>query len=312
MFKNGDTVCFFGDSITAQGKFIQRVYNYYLKTLGIKLRMYNFGVLGDCAKNAIKRIEMILNKKPSHVVMMFGMNDVERDLYSPLLTDGVTDDIIAKRRGAIDCCVEYQKQIADIFISHGAKVIFCRPTLYDEERDIECENRVDVAHALYEIGERLESAAKIYDADVINYSQPFLIAQRNAIHKGATLINDDRVHPNELGHMAMAKIFLSQQEANIDSNLDIEALREFSNADYSIDELRKLETELLLNSVNFIEYCVFINSSVAENEKDDLLKKINLPEIAGYIQTYYEQRDNRRKLEEEIEDIVTRLSSDKK
>lgn len=314
MFKDGDVVCFFGDSITAKGTYIQRIYNYYLRTLNIKVKMYNFGVPGDCAKNAADRVNRVLEKKPAHVVMMFGMNDVERDLYCPSVNPVITDEVIKRRRAAIDKSVESQKEIANIFISRGVNVIFCRPTLYDEERVTECENNIGVAHALYEIGERVEAYAKSINADIINYSLPLLEAQRKAICIGETLIGDDRVHPNDMGHIAMAKIFLAQQGANVDLNLDTQSLKEFADVKYSDEELRKKEIENILKGVNYIEYCLLINAHVEDENKDAYLKEKEVEwqgVVAEYIRTYFTERGNRKKYEKEIDDITDRLIAEK-
>ena len=75
-FKDGDRVCFFGDSITHAGFWIRRIYDYYRNTLGVKLEMYNCGVSGNHGFHAVARMEKsLLNFEPNVVVIDFGMND---------------------------------------------------------------------------------------------------------------------------------------------------------------------------------------------------------------------------------------------
>ena len=70
-------VCFFGDSITHDGTFIKELYQHYLnsdKEMG-RVEMYNVGISGDRASQALKRVDdELMYYDPDIVVMMFGMN----------------------------------------------------------------------------------------------------------------------------------------------------------------------------------------------------------------------------------------------
>ena len=76
-FEENSTVCFFGDSITYNGLWLRRIYSYYRNVLGKKFELYNCGVPGSTATEALGRMdEALLNFHPTDVVIMFGMNDV--------------------------------------------------------------------------------------------------------------------------------------------------------------------------------------------------------------------------------------------
>lgn len=56
VFKDGETVCFLGDSITHGGRFHSFVYDYYLTRFPERtIRFVNAGVSGDSAGGALGR-----------------------------------------------------------------------------------------------------------------------------------------------------------------------------------------------------------------------------------------------------------------
>ena len=107
-FENGSRVVFFGDSITARGTWMRRVLEYYRKNTDIRFEMYNAGVSGDNATNATSRIyDTVLSYEPTDVVVMFGMNDVERNYY----TEFPSDTAVTERRAMIDICLKKIKEL---------------------------------------------------------------------------------------------------------------------------------------------------------------------------------------------------------
>ena len=77
-FSKNAVVCFLGDSITARGRWICRVLDYYRKVQpGCTLKTFNCGRSGGNATVAVKRmVTDLFPYKPTDVVIMFGMNDV--------------------------------------------------------------------------------------------------------------------------------------------------------------------------------------------------------------------------------------------
>ena len=68
-FTKDSTVCFLGDSITANGGWIRRIYDYYRLERKIPCRLYNCGVPGDRAEHALWRLEeTVFCYEPTDVV----------------------------------------------------------------------------------------------------------------------------------------------------------------------------------------------------------------------------------------------------
>jgi lysophospholipase L1-like esterase len=83
LFKDGETVCLLGDSITARGATQTIISDYYLTRFPDRtVRFVNAGRSGDSAGGALGRVqEDVIAKKPTSVSIMFGMNDVNRGSY---------------------------------------------------------------------------------------------------------------------------------------------------------------------------------------------------------------------------------------
>ena len=77
MFKDGDRVVFFGDSITAGGSYHRFLSDYYLtRCPDADIRFFNAGVGGDNSFGALRRFtDDVAARHPTAVSVMFGMND---------------------------------------------------------------------------------------------------------------------------------------------------------------------------------------------------------------------------------------------
>ena len=84
MFKNGDVICFLGDSITASGLWESEVYQHIRRHTDIKC--YNCGISGGTAALASEYLHSYcLIKNPTHIFIMFGANDINIPLYEKKL-----------------------------------------------------------------------------------------------------------------------------------------------------------------------------------------------------------------------------------
>jgi len=77
-FRDGDRVCFVGDSITKQGGYHAQILLFYATRLPeVRVQMWNCGIAGDTAAGGVKRYDWdIAPHKPTVVSIMMGMNDV--------------------------------------------------------------------------------------------------------------------------------------------------------------------------------------------------------------------------------------------
>lgn len=82
-FRDGETVCFAGDSITQDGTYIELLNNYYQSRYPERrVRLVNCGVGGDTLFDLIPRLESdVLAHKPDWIFVMIGTNDMNRRLY---------------------------------------------------------------------------------------------------------------------------------------------------------------------------------------------------------------------------------------
>ena len=89
-FNNGERVLFLGDSITRAGGWHSIISLFYeTRFPERRVTWLNAGISGDTATGALKRLKWdVLDRKPSRVVIMFGINDVNIFQYDGLDTPG--------------------------------------------------------------------------------------------------------------------------------------------------------------------------------------------------------------------------------
>lgn len=89
MFRDGDRVVFFGDSITAGGNYHRFLSDYYLTRFpDADIRFFNAGVGGDNSAGAVRRFaDDVAARRPTAVSVMFGMNDFGFRCYNDTETE---------------------------------------------------------------------------------------------------------------------------------------------------------------------------------------------------------------------------------
>ncbi|MFZ2641836.1 MAG: SGNH/GDSL hydrolase family protein [Verrucomicrobiia bacterium] len=213
-FKDGDRVCFIGDSITHGGGFgyhSQIVLFYATRFPQMRIGYWNCGISGDSAAGAIKRYAWdIAPHKPTVATIMLGMNDVSRGLYA-METSG--SKIEAQRQGAIENHVANMADLAELLAKDGSKLIFITPSIYDQTGTQKTENLFGVNFALGTCGYEARKLASKYNAGVAEFH--LLLSRLNAVGQAKdpnyTIIGPDRVHPGAPGHLVMAYAFLKAQ-----------------------------------------------------------------------------------------------------
>ena len=104
-FEPGDRVCSLGDSITKGGSYHQLLEIFYAVRFPDRTTdFFNCGVGGDRANAILSaqrfRLETdVLGHNPTVIVVMLGMNDVERNLYRPQADNESTQ---AARKAALE------------------------------------------------------------------------------------------------------------------------------------------------------------------------------------------------------------------
>mgnify|MGYP004465558853 FL=1 len=205
VFNKNDRICFFGDSITAAGDWIGMIADYLIDNRKeLKLLPFNCGVAGDNATDAMERMYCdCLQYFPDHVVVMFGMNDICRELYGDNFSSGENERY---RHEKIEKYRHSMEKLFSILTQSGIHIIACTPTLYDELQETQSENLRHCNEGLLKCRDIVLSIAEEKGIDVVDFSGKWLEMRENEPKK--IIVCQDRVHPNKDGHRVMAETFL--------------------------------------------------------------------------------------------------------
>ncbi|MBQ4527968.1 MAG: hypothetical protein II998_07845 [Clostridia bacterium] len=294
MFKDNDVICFLGDSITAAGLWMGEVYQLLRKKY--KIKCFNCGVAGGSARKAVQYLHCeCLIRNPDYVSIMFGINDINRDLYDDELEG--QEDLPQKKADAIKLCISKYAEIVDEIVKSGATPIICIPVPYDEvtvsdEKIYRCQCAMD------ELEIAFRALAEKYDCPVVDFKKAFM----PKLGKEG-IMNTDRVHPTPHGHHIMAQTFLCDL-GEIDSP-DYDSSFEFEDWNK-----KRYDAEQKLHCVNFVEYAGMFDAGWALGKTYEEKKQIakerydECEDKTTFIPTayldYIENIDNRSRMLGEI------------
>lgn len=291
-FDKDSVVCFLGDSITANGGWIRRVYDYYRLEKKTPCRFYNCGVPGDRADHGMWRLEdTVLCYKPTDVVVAFGMNDCG---YSTYLEEPLTDRDIMERRRVLDNSINSLRCIAEHCDKRGIRVTFCTPTLPDELMESDTPIYYGAAAALIELSLRIRAVAEETGADLIDFTFPFRDVTLKLYKKGQTLVCSDRVHPLPEGHELMARLFLKGQGFAVTVPESWEELHDLVAVPHDDWEERRYRLETEANCNMYAEW----DFGFGKKSPEAMAAAIELgldaeerPYIRQRLETYMSRRD---------------------
>ncbi|MFO1096153.1 MAG: sialate O-acetylesterase [Planctomycetaceae bacterium] len=196
--RDGDTVAFMGDSITAARTYGKHIENYtLLRYPDRKVRFINVGIGGDTAAGGLARLERDVFK--NHVTLLtvaFGVNDIGWGFYAD---DSHRQTYLDSIRGIVKACQE-----------QGVRVYICSAAITGENPDKaesgflqqmcdaglaiakeEGGETIDVQRTMREVQRRVLDSNKGKPAD-----------QQESLHV------KDGVHLSDLGQLAMAYAIL--------------------------------------------------------------------------------------------------------
>lgn len=216
LFKDGETVCFFGDSITHGGRFHSYIYDYYLTRFPDRtVRFVNAGVSGDSAGGAQGRLaDDVAANKPAAVVVMFGMNDVGRGNY---VVEPNEQQRAAQRQALERYRANMERLTARLRAEAGEpRLLFVTPSPFDQtgvnDRN---NNQPGCNDGLARCAEIVRELAAQNKGTVVDFHAPMTAfnLERQRSDPSFTIIGPDRVHPGAPGHLMMAWLFLKAQGA---------------------------------------------------------------------------------------------------
>jgi lysophospholipase L1-like esterase len=215
LFKDGDTVCFLGDSITKSHPYPSMIYAYYLTRFPDRtIHFVNAGVAGDTAGGTLGRLnEDVVAKSPSAVVVMLGMNDVGRGNY---VAEPSAKQLEAQARSLAAYRANLITLLGRLRNETRARIILMTPSPFDQTcQNDRNNNQPGCNDALAACAEIVRELAPEYRAELVELHAPMtafnLAEQKN--NPAYTLIGPDRVHPGLAGNFMMAWLFLKAQGA---------------------------------------------------------------------------------------------------
>jgi len=208
--KDGDTVVFYGDSITAQRLYTRYVEDFVLTRYPhLHVRFINSGVPGDSVSGGYAGTMPVRVQRdvqpfhPAMITVMLGMNDGWWGQESPQID-------VAFRKGYGELLDSLRK------VAPKAAITLIRPSPYDEithgtEFPLYSKVIDDLADDVSKIAAERRAPG---DTDILlaDFHQPLVGALQRAKTQSpqlATLMIPDRIHPSEIGHWIMAGQLLS-------------------------------------------------------------------------------------------------------
>lgn len=269
MFKDGDIVCFLGDSITANGLWMAEVYQTLRKKY--KIKCFNCGVSGATATQGADYLySECLIHNPTHVFVMYGMNDFGLWLYGK--DSANIKNILEQREERIRLHKENYEAVIKAIKDFGCEIIVGLPTPYDEKSDRDIE--AVPYQSLLEMGADYQlKIAQNYGCTVVNFKDNLL----NLLDK-KNIIGPDRVHPTDEGYHIMAQIFLKEIGETDECDFDTPFVFEPWNKERFDIESNGMK------GLNFVELCI--------GYKDGKERR-TIEELREFIKADYETKEDK-------------------
>ncbi|WOO42646.1 SGNH/GDSL hydrolase family protein [Rubellicoccus peritrichatus] len=213
VFKKGDRVTFIGDSITHGGSYHSNLYLFYATRFPDEsFVVYNCGISGDTAPGTNKRFEAdVAAHEPNVATIMLGMNDA----WGWCFSEGEpTEKMLKGRENAYETYTREMDQLAASLDEMGTKIIFIKPSIYDQTAQLEQENLIGKNDLLGRFSEYIDVLAEKYDGTIVDF-YTLMNEVNQELQKEdptATVVGRDRVHPGAQGHFVMSYAFLEAQD----------------------------------------------------------------------------------------------------
>lgn len=215
-FTDGEVVAVIGDSITHDGRWHRFIADYYATRFPRRsITFLNCGIAGDTAGGALRRLDGdILAHKPTTAVVMLGMNDVGRDAYRE---GGDQDPQLVKIRASAQ--ERYRAGMTTLLerlkLAGVKRIIALSPSPYEDRAPLKAPNLPGVNDGLASCAATVRELAAAAGAEFIDLHGPMtrLDRERQEADPSFTVVGPDRVHPGSPGHLLMAWLFLTAQQA---------------------------------------------------------------------------------------------------
>lgn len=208
-FAEGSRVVFVGNSITEAGFYESYIWLYYMTRFPNQpIEVINAGIGGNTAKDILARFdEDVLSRKPTVLVLTFGMNDSGYFEY----LNGDPEEVANKK---VEESYEYFKKLVDkLKALSGVEIVLMSSSPYDETRKGNNNHFPGKSKAMERIIAFQKKAAEENGWPFVDLYYPMqqLNLEGQKQNPEFTISGNDRIHPGNGGHLIMAYYFLKSQ-----------------------------------------------------------------------------------------------------
>jgi lysophospholipase L1-like esterase len=223
-FRAGDRVVFVGNSITDGGHYHSYIWLYYMTHFpNMRITCFNAGIGGDAINQIYNRFDDdVLSKNPTVLTLTWGMNDT--GYFEWYRADA--QDFMDKR---LQDSYKYYGMVEDKLKSRtDIRKITILGSPYDETTKFTTKNIYPHKTAAFsKVIDYQQAAAKKNNWGVVDFYHPMMAINLREQAKDTTfsLTPNDRIHPDNDGHLVMAYLFLKTQGLNdkVVADIDINA-----------------------------------------------------------------------------------------
>lgn len=246
-FKEGERAVFLGNSITDGGHYHSYIWLYYMTRYpNMNLRIFNGGIGGDTAFDMNKRLDGdIFCLQPTVLMVTFGMNDSGYFEYNG---DKPKEFGEQKYQESIKSYCQMEKRFKEL---PHTRIVMVGTSPYDETAQLKDNSPLKTKNETIKriVEYQKESANKNgWEFTDLNAPMVALNQQFQQEDPAFTLCGNDRIHPDNDGHMVMAYLFLKAQGfAGKDvANMEINASRKqvANSVNCTISNIKKVGNDL--------------------------------------------------------------------
>ncbi len=224
-FKDGDRAVFLGNSITDGGHYHSYIWLYYMTRFpDMDLKILNAGIGGNTAYDMYKRLDGdVFSKRPTVLMVTFGMNDSGYFEYN-----GDKPNEFGEQKYQ-ECFKNYQMMEKRLQGLPNTRIVLMGSSPYDETAKIQNNPFKTKNEVMKRIVEFQKGSAQQNSWQFIDFNEPMTALNQKFQQKDSsfTLCGNDRIHPDNDGHMVMAYLFLKAQgfAGKVVTDVEVDASR---------------------------------------------------------------------------------------
>ena len=208
-FKAGDRVTFVGNSITDGGHYHSYIWLYYMTHFPMqRMWMANCGIGGDTGQEILNRLDHdVFAKRPTVLTLTFGMNDSGYFEYNGDHPEQFAAEKLALAKANFKKIEQRLKQLPD------TRIVMVGTSPYDQTSKFNDNIFRNKNNTIGQIVAFQDSAAKANHWEFVDFWAPMnkINAEQQQTDPKFTINGNDRIHPDNDGHMVMAYEFLKAQ-----------------------------------------------------------------------------------------------------